>query len=69
MRLFPPGEPSRELTHEQGVKDGEGGFYPRLFSPAERDVYAVYYAGWKAGYARWKAAGRPVAPDAPVDGA
>lgn len=68
MRLFPPNEPTRELTREQGVKDGEGGYYPRLFAPAERDAYGVYYAGWKEGYARWKAAGRPDAPEAPSGG-
>jgi len=68
MRLYPPNEPDGEQTREQGAKDGERGFYPRIFSPFDRDAYGVYYAGWKEGYARWKAAARTDAPEAPSGG-
>jgi hypothetical protein len=54
-----PDDPTAMPSYEQGVKDGEAGYYPRVsrnFWKIDRDVEVAYYKGWRVGYDRWKAA-------------
>jgi hypothetical protein len=63
LRLYPKGEPEGQPTYEQGLKDGRGGFWARLFggtwsSPEYRDGRVESYLdGYEAGLKEWRAAG------------